>query len=75
MNAYGGVVVELHAFLTSVLGGGEWSASGTHINMVFCRLIKLKCQATDAGNMKFYIILVWETCCKVSNWKSLEIEG
>jgi hypothetical protein len=27
MKTYWGVEVELHAFLTSVLGGGEWSAS------------------------------------------------
>jgi hypothetical protein len=27
MNAYWGVAVELHAFLTSELNGGEWSAS------------------------------------------------
>jgi hypothetical protein len=27
MKAYGGVDVEIHIFLTSVLVGGEWSAS------------------------------------------------
>jgi hypothetical protein len=27
MNTYGGVEVQLHAFLTSALVGGEWSAS------------------------------------------------
>jgi hypothetical protein len=27
VETYGGVEVQLHAFLTSVLGGGEWSAS------------------------------------------------
>jgi hypothetical protein len=28
MKAYGGVDVYIHIFLTSALGGGEWSASG-----------------------------------------------
>jgi hypothetical protein len=27
MKAYGGVVVQIHIFLTSALVGGEWSAS------------------------------------------------
>jgi hypothetical protein len=27
MKAYGGVYVKIHIFLTSALGGGEWSAS------------------------------------------------
>jgi hypothetical protein len=27
MKAYGGVDVKIHIFLTSALGGGEWSAS------------------------------------------------
>jgi hypothetical protein len=27
MKTHGGVKVQLHAFLTSVLNGGEWSAS------------------------------------------------
>jgi hypothetical protein len=27
MKAYGGVDVQIHIFLTSTLGGGEWSAS------------------------------------------------
>jgi hypothetical protein len=29
MKAYWGVAVQFHAFLTSALDGGEWSASGT----------------------------------------------
>jgi hypothetical protein len=29
MKAYGGVDVQIHIFLTSVLAGGEWSASRT----------------------------------------------
>jgi hypothetical protein len=27
MKAYGGVDVQIHVFLSSALGGGEWSAS------------------------------------------------